>query len=124
MVEYSEIKQFIGKTLVSAIQGKDQYDQEDEIIFEFSDGSKYKMYHYQSCCESVTIEDIDGDLSDIVGFPLTTAEEAYCGSDPGDDDSHTWSFYRLGTERAMIVIRWYGTSNGYYSESVDIDEIK
>lgn len=123
MVEYDEIGCFIGKTLVSAVRGTDKYDDDDQIVFEFSDGSKYKMYHYQSCCESVSIEDIDGDLSDIIGLPLTTAESAYKEGE-ADYGDETWTFYRLGTEKAMIVIRWFGSSNGYYGTSAEIEEIK
>lgn len=123
MVQYEEIGCFIGKTLISAVRDTGKYDSDDHIIFEFSDGSKYKMHHYQSCCENVSIEDIDGELSDIVGLPLTTAEYAY-KEDEADYGDETWTFYRIGTEKAMIVIRWFGSSNGYYSTTAEIDEIK
>lgn len=120
MVEYSEIRQFIGKTPKEI----NVFGGDEEILFEFTDGTKYKMHHDQDCCESVTIEDLDGDLQDLIGLPLTTAEQA---SKDGDESkyggSSTWSFYRLGNEKVMIVIRWYGSSNGYYSESVDITEL-
>ena len=56
---YCEVSELLGKTLV-AITGADEGN--DEIIFECSDGSKYRMFHDQECCENVTIEDICGDV--------------------------------------------------------------
>ena len=44
----------VGKTLVSVVKNNDN----DELLFETTDGDKYRMYHSQDCCESVTIDDI------------------------------------------------------------------
>lgn len=93
----------------------------DEIVFTLQNGDKYRLYHSQDCCESVTIEDINGDLQDLVGSPIMRAEESTNNDNPKErpDDSWTWTFYRLATMKGWVVIRWYGESNGYYSESVD-----
>lgn len=99
----------------------------DSIVFKFSDGSSYMMYHSQDCCESVTVDDIDGDLDDLVGSPILNAEErTFRQTTPIDcklpeyADSYTWTFYKLETIKATVIIKWFGTSNGYYSEEVDI----
>ena len=46
----------------------------DEIIFTVADGTEYKMYHTQDCCEGVSIDNINGELSDLVGNPILLAE--------------------------------------------------
>jgi len=92
----------------------------DEVIrFILSDGSKYLMYHDQQCCESVYLEDVCGDWADVVGRPIMMAEEVHDADRPslGEPDSYTWTFYKLGTDKGSVTLRWYGTSNGYYSES-------
>ncbi len=96
----------------------------DELIFKTDEGVEYVMYHDRECCEDVYIEDINGDLSDLVGNPILVAGEtiSFLGDTEEDEErpSRTWSFYRLGTIKGTVVIRWYGASNGYYSERVDI----
>jgi len=116
------IELLLGKTLVSVIGGKG----DDEIIFTTDSGEKYLMYHQQDCCESVWVEDVEGDLQGLVGNPILVAEEvvSYEGEQLDKwDDSYTWTFYKLATIKGHVDIRWYGTSNGYYSESVDFVKV-
>lgn len=93
---------------------------DDAITFTTDAGRKFVMQHHQDCCESVTIDDICGDLADLVESPITQAEETV---NEDEDPDATWTFYRIGTAKGMVTIRWYGSSNGYYSERVDFDEI-
>jgi len=99
----------------------------DELRFHLTEDHYVKMYHAQDCCESVSIEDIVGDLDDLVGTPLMLVEEVsnYEPEEETDNDewseSETWTYYRFRTIKGSVDIRWYGTSNGYYSESVDIE---
>jgi len=99
---------------------------QSEMIFRTASGMTLILYHEQDCCESVFIEDIVGDLDDIMNSPVLLAEEVNSERPPIDpetnyyDESYTWTFYKLSTIKGSITIRWLGTSNGYYSESVDI----
>ena len=101
-------------------------EDKSEIIFITAEGKQYKMYHSQDCCEQVLVEDIEGDLNDLVGTPIIMAEESTNkdGNKPeSGDDSNTWTFYRFATLKGFVCIRWLGSSNGYYSESVDFVDI-
>jgi hypothetical protein len=69
-----------------------------------------------------------GDLTDLVGSPILLAEEVSSeaeNNEKGEDDygSFTWTFYRFATIKGTVTVRWYGSSNGYYSESVSFDEV-
>lgn len=97
---------------------------DDELRFYLTEEHYLKMYHSQNCCESVVIEDIVGDLEDLVGTPLLLVEEVsnYDATPPYEYyDSYTWTYYRFRTIKGSVDIRWYGSSNGYYSERVDIE---
>ena len=114
----SEVKDLLSKVLSEVNVG------EEEIIFTCNDGSKFKMYHSQDCCESVTVEDVIGDAQDLIGYPLLMAEEVTSDKNPEGiakeyQESFTWTFYKFATIKGYVTIRWYGESNGYYSESVD-----
>jgi hypothetical protein len=115
-VNFSELT---GKTLIN-IEGMEEGS--ESIIFSCSDGSKYKLYHSQDCCESVRVESINGDVQDLLNTRINLAEEVgnYETEDkPKYSESYTWTFYKLGTIKGYVDIRWLGESNGYYSEGVD-----
>lgn len=109
------IQTLLGKVLTSVTST------DDEIIFNTKD-TTYKLCHEQECCESVRIESIVGDLSDLVGHPILLAEEVSNTEWEGDERMR-WTFYKLATIKGYVDIRWFGRSNGYYSERVDFVEI-
>lgn len=120
----------VGKTMVTVEEDTVTKEESrwgsggDCIRFIDSEGETYLLYHQQDCCESVDIEDIAGNLSDLVGSPITMASETDNQQNTGDyGDSETWTFYNLATLKGYVTIRWYGTSNGYYSEGVDFKKV-
>jgi hypothetical protein len=94
---------------------------DDEMYLYFTPTNYVKFYHDQFCCESVYIDDVCGDLNDLIGSPLLVAEEVSTERVPqlnAYEDSFTWTFYRFATAKGDVTVKWYGSSNGYYSESV------
>jgi len=136
-----DISELVGKTLISVERSEDS----DELFFTCNTGEKYVLYHEQDCCETVTIDDICGDLEDLVGVPILKAEEVsneeyenafeekftkkskygYMVSEDGGykPESYTWTFYKFATIKGYVDVRWFGESNGYYSEGVDFAKI-
>lgn len=114
----ASVSELLGKELVEVKVNP------DNIVFITNDNKKYMMYHNQDCCESVTIESIVGDVEDLIGSPILLADESSSSGEESDyGDSFTWTFYKFATIKGYVDIRWYGYSNGYYSESVDFEEI-
>lgn len=111
------IAELKGQTLVSvvgAIEGSKR------VTVETSKGTQYAMYHDQDCCEEVAIVEVIGDVNDLIGMPIVEAEHVSNKDNKphADADSWTWTFYKLGTVKGFVTLRWLGESNGYYSEDV------
>lgn len=118
-MRYVDISEFDGQTFVR-IEGMENGS--DLISFYTTDGSGFRMSHSQECCEYVRVEDVCGDVNDLLNTPIVSA--VVVSSDnaepPPNADSYTWTFYRISTIKGTVVLRWLGESNGCYSESVDI----
>lgn len=146
--------ELVGKTLWSIVRLDDEL-----LTFSADDGSEYQMLYYHDCCAGCSIEDICGDLDDLVGSTILLAEEV-SSSEPDEQalvarkaefeaekqrsidagreyyyksfedfcrsryESETWTFYKLSTIKGSVTIRWYGSSNGYYSESATFEQTK
>jgi len=132
----------------------------EQVWFNCSDGTKFKMTYYDDCCASCSIEDIIGDVADIINSEILLAErvsscepdekliekrkyeyEIKCSewkakgldyrqysygpseSNGWRQESETWTFYKLSTIKGSLTIRWYGQSNGYYSESASFEQV-
>lgn len=122
MYEEHSVAEMLGKTMESVEQ-----DGVESITFRATDGWTYTLFHSQDCCESVEIEDVCGDLQALVGSPIIMAEESSSNEQPADlpnpayePESQTWTFYKFATAKGYVTVRWYGESNGYYSESVSL----
>lgn len=112
-VDFSELK---GQIFDKIYQGNNC------ICFEREGKTKYTIMHQQDCCENVYLEDVCGDLSDLENAEITYSERmTNRGCPKGEyDESSTWTFIKLASVKGWVDIRFYGTSNGYYSESANL----
>lgn len=126
VVDFSTL---LGKTFDRVVRS------EEFIEFDEAGGETYRLMHFQDCCEWVYVEDVAGDLADLLGSPILQAEEVVDSDWDGEarqrretrlppkesyDESYTWTYYKLATIKGSVTIRFYGSSNGYYSESVHL----
>ena len=112
-----EITQMMGKVFTSVYGNVDG----DTLVFE-NNTERFVFFHSQDCCEDVRINDIVGDLEDLVGEPLLIAEEVSGATEPDEEhyESYTYTFYKFATRKGYVDVRWLGESNGYYSEGVSL----
>ena len=112
--------QMLGKTFVQVTGSVG----DGGMTFETAEGERFMFAHSQDCCERVDINDIVGDLQDLVGEPLLLAEEVQSETpvdfNEAEYESVTWTFYKFATRKGYVDVRWLGESNGYYSEGVDL----
>lgn len=94
----------------------------DQIRMETASGKVITLYHAQDCCESVRIEDTQGNWHDLIGKVIVEANkrEGNFGK-PYDAESWMRTEFTFKVDDATVISRWIGESNGYYSESVDIE---
>lgn len=118
----------VGET-ITKIEGLEKGSEFVTLVTE--SGKKFQMFYEHDCCASCSIEDIIGDVSDLLNTPILQAEvSTNCEENPPGmpkpdyQDSFTWTFYKLATSKGYVTIRWYGESNGYYSESVTFKQVQ
>lgn len=111
------IAKLIGRT-VATIDGL--VEGSENVTLTFRDGSTFRMWHREDCCETVEVAEIHGDVDWLIGSPILTADERINDDNPDGGESSTWTFYEIATNKGSVTIRWCGSSNGYYSETVEL----
>jgi hypothetical protein len=98
----------------------------DEVLFICNDNYVVKMYHNYDCCEEVYLDSADSiDNNDDIytgcnWCVMEIVDNVNCGAKSKWTESFTWTFYKMKTDKGYDTLRWYGESNGYYSERVDL----
>ena len=108
----------VGETLTSLeMQG-------DVLVFTCESGKVFEMGYIPDCCASCYLESGLEDAKDLVGQKLERAMVDSSYTTPEDykhewsePESQTWTFYTLRTNKGTAQLRWFGSSNGYYSET-------
>lgn len=117
-----ELNSLVGETLTHI----DVDETKNEIMLTTTSNKRIRIYHDQDCCESVRIEDTEGNWHDLIGKVIIEAsEDVRPAGDPPpkSPDSWTRTDLRFRVDGATVICRWIGESNGYYSESVHIKDI-
>lgn len=96
---------------------------EDVLILKTKFGKIFHMLHLRECCEDVYLEDGLEDLKNLIGEEILQAYET-TNRGLNDEGTYTYTFYTLSTFYSSATLRWYGSSNGYYSEEVYLFLIK
>jgi hypothetical protein len=118
-----DIQKLVGEILKTI----DVDPEKNKILLTTESGREIMIYHEQDCCESVRIEDTEGNWHELVGKVIVEATEDAQDGDEGDEWglSHTTkTALTFKVDGATVISRWIGESNGYYSESVDIKELR
>ena len=118
--------EMVGET----VEFVDVDDTKNQIVITTQSGRQFRIYHDQDCCEQVEIaesQDGDGQLVTLIGKKIEgVAVELEEDVDPPpfeDCDSWTRTKISFRTNSETVISRWIGTSNGYYSESITINEL-
>lgn len=121
-----KFENLLGKVL-KKIERTDSKEYGERLIFVLKNGNKYCLYNPEHGNDQrLFIEDVCGDLTDLIDNPILLAEEVSNHNknpekikppkNQEEDNSFTWTFYKLSTILGSVTIRFYGESNGYYSE--------
>lgn len=99
----------------------------EELLFICDDGTWYQMGFDYDGHPNTYVEDIVGDLEDLIGSPILIAREDTSENELSpkaeDDERYRWTFYNIATERGCVTIRWYAGNEGNYSAAVDFAEL-
>lgn len=105
-----------------------------DVKFICASGKVFRMFHEQECCEDVEIEEIHGNVEDLIDSPIITAyrslsEPPSCKKPENFRDFWNggycrWTFFIFRTMKGTVTVRWYGESNGYYAVDATFREGK
>ena len=113
--------ELIGKTPWKIEQHTDEEGDVISLEIHFDDLTCVDFYNEETGgpndCRAILV-DVEGELDDLIGRPLTVCEAVNQEGGTGDPRWNTWTFYRLASDQGFVTLRWGGASNGYYCEEV------
>ena len=101
-------------------------DEECVLMLTTESGRTLKFHHYRECCESVEIENTEGNWLRIIGRPIVKTDYILERSDDDNPMVNSWTRTTLifCTDRHTVTTVWFGESNGYYGEEIEITELE
>lgn len=131
MDEVKEFSELIGKTIINITKLFD----DSLLIIICSDGEVFELQHFPTCCEGSYLQDICGDLEDILVSPIVLAEEStkevteeeistQVDTERSIGPCYNWTFYKLATIKGSVTLRFLGDNNGCYSTKVELKRIR
>ncbi len=127
MIDSIDIKILIGKKFSQIFKIRNDIGLLFIEDYYQSPSSIYLLKGDEDCCNDVYIESIDGDINDLVDSIIVEASEESNNDSPATDraqEEYLWTFYKIRSEKGYVTIRFFGTSNGYYSENATLYEYK
>jgi hypothetical protein len=112
-----DLERIIGAT----IQEVTGCERESKCVTFLTDRGTLRLLHRQNCCESVHLEDANGDISDLIGGVVSVAEERSNQEGERGEYRTKYTFYTIRTTKGDLDLRWIGKDNGYYGVSVDAE---
>lgn len=87
---------------------------DDELVFQFSDGTKLTLYDGgQSCCEHRYMT-TDDQLYNFIGAYLLGMKIVSAAEVPSYGDCHEIQFLNISTSEGLIQMKSHNEHNGYY----------
>ncbi|MEK2647414.1 DUF7448 domain-containing protein [Bdellovibrio sp. BCCA] len=108
----------LGKTIIS----HKLVDQKSNLLLVGDDGMHYWLGGFSSDGGHVHLEDINGNLDDLLNSPILRAEEKTVLV-PEDQKTHPgytedyYFYYEISTIKGSVHMRFYGEEGAYYSAS-------
>lgn len=112
---FSKIDEMIGQTF-NAVE---RSEHDEHLLFRAED-VHFKFMHRQEGDETVVLESVCGNLSDLVGVPILMASEWTTSNRDNPFRTHTRTSYKFGTVKGSVLVQWLGTSDGQDSEEVSL----
>ncbi|MGL5049135.1 MAG: DUF7448 domain-containing protein [Fusobacteriaceae bacterium] len=114
------IKYLINKTITKI----EELDDWTLLRIHIKEGGYLDFIHKQECCEAVWLEDGIEELERMIGQKVLNAYSDYhddlTQEELGSNMSASWTFYNIATKNTDACLRFVGTSNGNYSETVEL----
>ena len=94
----------------------------DDVLYILTTYRVFALRHVRNCCEAVWLADGADEIENMVGEEIRKIRIDVSPKGT-DEQSITWTFVNIQTNRDSYNLRWVVESNGYYSETIQLDDL-